>query len=440
MSKQEQSNPASEFEAVVQRQMDNVRTMLKTYVDEATAHKYTATETTLKEIRTDLAKLQERGESPTNEKVLGLEERLVQAEKVVSEIVGKLSAVPINQDEAREAKDRALFKGHLFVDEDQVRKAFRDKYTALQTGATVRAIDQSLFSTGGQLSAETADRFLDFVISKQVALSRVTTLRMMAPERHTDELRVSRRKLIAATPGVAQAVRDAIGTKRRTLTSVPVIWSEDIVLEFLEDNIERMGAEGHIMQLLATQFGNDLNDLAWNGDGAAASAGDTFTSINKGWIQLMLEDAEVADFSDYSGGLTNTEILRAMFRALPIEFKAMTGLGYFVPVPFAERYAEELSRRETTLGDQVTVGGFPVLRHFGLPIVPEPHLYEENEDRAVLTPFQNLYHGIQRQIMVDSMWQPRPGTIEITIRARNDYQYATGQGIVLASEIPSDNR
>ena len=436
--------PSTEqFVATVRSEMTAVKEALRKHFNDDAAERYTKTQEEFADIRAKLTKLAEAGQTaPDAQKVQDLEARQIAAERTLLEITTRLAAVQVDAAVTKEQRDATLFKGRLFKDEEGLRKVIRAMGGRSAAGdAEVRAIDQSLFATGGQLSPETADRFLDFVITMQVALSRVTTIRMMAPERHTDELTVSSRKLRKATPGVSQAVADAIGTKRRTLTSVPVIWPEDIVLEFLEDNIERQGAESHIMQLLARQFGNDLNDLAWNGAVEEdSSGGDPFLSINQGWIAHALADAEVHDVTSYVANITNGQILRQMFRALPVNFKAMPGLGFFVPVLFAERYADELATRETSLGDQVVINGLPALRHFGLPVVAEPHLYEDTEDKAMLTPFQNLYHGIQRQIMIDSMWQPRPGKIEVTIRARNDYQYATGDGIVLASGIPEDNR
>jgi hypothetical protein len=147
------------------------------------------------------------------------------------------------------------------------------------------------------------------------------------------------------------------------------------------------------------------------------------------------------DASDNSGDdASNTGILNEMMRNMPVEFLGLPDLGYFMPLPFCQRYAEELSLRKTPLGDQVIVNGFPVLRYFGLPVVPEVHLYEFNADKGVLTPFSNLYHGIQRVVTVDSEWRPRKRAVEFTVTIRNDYEYSTGKAIVLVSGIPSANR
>jgi hypothetical protein len=222
---------------------------------------------------------------------------------------------------------------------------------------------------------------------------------------------------------------------------VEVIWPEDITLTFLEDNIERAGAETHIARLLATQFGNDLNDLAWNGQEDSGSADDPFESINDGWIELAENDTDVNDV-DASGLSTpsNADIFSAMYRSMGYRYLARTDLAFFMGVPYAAKYAEEVSTRETAMGDSVLVNGFPALRYFGVQVIPEPALIGRNEDKGLLTPLPNLYHGIQRQVTVDSEWVPRKRVVEYTITARDDFQYATGAAIVLVSGIPAGNR
>jgi hypothetical protein len=238
--------------------------------------------------------------------------------------------------------------------------------------------------------------------------------------------------MVAATEATAPSVADAVTAARRTMTTVEVIWAEDLTLTFLEDNIERRGAEGHIARMLATGFGNDSNDLAWNGN---ASSSDTFVGINNGWIVLALADSDVNDVTSYGSAIdTTTEVMHELWKSVPTKFLGRTDYVFFVPVTFAQNYAEEVSARLTGLGDQVLVNGFPALRYFGKRVIPEPHLAAAS-GYVVVTPTANLHFGIQRAITVDSEWQPRKRIVEYTITARTDYEYATGEAIVLGQNI-----
>lgn len=438
--------PDMDLTQIVKTELAAVEAALKSHVSAETAARFTEATSAITKIQADLDKLQQRdpsAEAAQSAAVKALETKLAETENTVRELSLKAASMVSAGPAAvpKEERDAEMFKGAFFTDGDTLKKRLRDMH-GIGDGAAKRQIDSSLFVTGGKLSAETADRFIDWLTEQQTAISRVTTRRMNSPQGHTDELTVARRSIRKAVEGIAPNTADAIGTKRRTMNTVEVIWAEDLTLTFLEDNIERRGAESHIAQLLARQFGNDVNDLAWNGnEDEDSNGGDDFEAINDGWIQLMLDDSDVNDLN--AGALvspSNTAILSAAMRAIPVKYQGLPDIGIFVPVNFASRYADELSTRETSLGDAVMINGFPALKYFGRQVIPEPHLYENNIARAVVTPLSNLYHGIQRQIMIDSEWQPRKRAVEFTITMRNDYQYSTGEAIVLVSNIPSANR
>jgi hypothetical protein len=222
------------------------------------------------------------------------------------------------------------------------------------------------------------------------------------------------------------------------LDTLEYIWTEDITLSFLEDNIEKRNAEAHVAQMIATQFGNDLNDLAWNGDVDDGGGENAFLNLNDGW-HLLATDATGEVTYTATNDQSATATLAGMLKVLPVNLLGRTDVGYFMPIPFCQHYANEMSVRETAQGDSVLVNGFPSLRFFGRPVIPDPHLSSANSSNAkgMLTAFPNLVFGIQRQISVDSMWQPRKRVIEYTVTARVDYQIATVQNVVQTLTIPA---
>ncbi|WP_162175156.1 HK97 family phage prohead protease [Fodinicurvata fenggangensis] len=392
-----------------------------------------------------LAEMQ-AGAGPRDRRVSDLEARLGEAEARLADARESLRlqrAGPILPRDGAAGGDGVAggseaFRGIFLSDPGEVRA----RLAQLRSGeAATRAIDSSLFTGGGKLAAETADRFVDYLIEQQVALSRVQVRRMNSPEGHTDELTVTSRRLRRGSEGTAPTPADAVGVRRRGLSTVEVIWAEDVTLTFLEDNIEQQDAEQAIAGLLAKAFGNDVNDLAWNG--AEAETGDPFRSINDGWIALAEADAAVndLDLADVAHGIDGDssarDVLALLLRQQPVRFRGRTDQAIFVPVAFAERYAEETASRQTALGDRVLVGGFPELRYFGIPVIPEPHLTGATGERIMMTPAGNLFFGIQRQMTVDGQWQPRRRVVEYTMTARTDYQYATGEAIVLAGNLPA---
>lgn len=288
----------------------------------------------------------------------------------------------------------------------------------------------------GKLPIEVADAFIDTVVEEATSLPMVTVRRMNGPTGRTDELRVADRTMRAAVEGTAPTPSDSVSIVKRSLTTVETILAEDITLTFLEDNIEKGNVESHIASLLARKWGTQMNDLAWNGDETTGS----FLVINNGWIVLMLADSDVNDVDLSTGAATAKAALNKTLRGMPDRFRALGDLTYFVPVNFAQTYSDEFADRETNAGDQVFTNGFPNLRYFGRPVIPETHLFEatgtaQSADKLVLAPKSNLVFGIQRSFTVDAEWQPRKRVVEYTMTARTDYEYGSGEPMVLGDAI-----
>jgi hypothetical protein len=429
-----------EMQEAIKSEFDDVRASVKDAISEEQAAKFDEVREELAEVKTDLLKKMDEGESPTAQSVRDLEDKLDEAEKKIKDTDEQLRLLkahpilPSAPDPNVPGIMRADFGGAFIKNPKDLMRALANRWQGGMDG-DVRALDTGLFSGGGQLPGEAATAFIDFVISMQTSLQRVTTLTLNAPEAYTDELRVSSRKSRKAVEGtVPSALADSVTMHRRTMNTVERIFPEDVSLTLLEDNIARGGLENNIARLIGLAFGNDANDLAWNGD---ASASDLFLLINNGWLTLAIADAEVTDLNASASSRTlATEIFQAAMQGMPDKFKARPDNTFFVPVAMAMNYADEVSARQTAFGDSVLTDGFTSLRYFGVPVVAEPHLLSSGASGA-LTPAANLHYAIQRQVTVDSEWVPRKRLIEYTITAREDYQYATGEAFVRIYNIPA---
>ena len=412
---------------------------LKVHLDGETSEKFEALEKDVSTLKGDLIK---RGkdfpEDFKHQDVLDMELRISEAEE--KQIVFKEDLrLALARQVLPSGEKPPLDWGGRFLKVTPELKQYLRSYWQLMDQPLEkqeRFLGSNLFSTGGQLSPETADAFLDFVIEQQVTLKRIVLVRMNAPQGHTDELRVSTRALRKATEGVAQAVADSVTTARRTLTTVEKILAEDITMTLLEDAIERAGTEGHIARIIAIAFGNDCNDLAWNGD---ESSSDPFVSINDGFLVLLQnsQDSIITD-EDLSSSppTTNRGVLQRMLQAMPDKFLGRTDHAYWNSVTFGQKYADEVATRETQLGDTVLLQGFPALRHFGIPLISETHIFSAAQ-RIILTPWTNLFWGVQRVMRIDSEFKPRKRLVEYTLTTRSDFEYATGEPVVNGINVPA---
>jgi len=409
---------------------------LKKQFDAETAERHEQWEKSLSDIKKDLVTMGRSGQiDPTDQVVVDLEKKIDEQEARQLELEEKLRLAQTTQIVVSPENKELDWGGRFLNVSDDLKKYLRTYWMGGEPSLETRALDTGLFATGGALPAEVRDAFIDFVIEQQATLSRVVTIRMNAPQGHTDELRVSTRALRAATEGVAPTPADSVTTARRTLNTVETILGEDITMTLLEDNIERAGAEGHIARIIATAFGNDSNDLVWNGDDASS---DPFISINDGYLKL-LQNSQNSDITDVdltaAGVTTGTAAMQELLQNMPDKFLGRTDHVFWAAVTFAQKYAEEVSARETQLGDQVLIQGFPALRYFGIPLVPETHIASAAR-RLILTPTSNLFWGIQRILRVDSEFRPRTRLIEYTLSARTDAEYATGEPVVNGTLVP----
>ena len=393
---------------------------------------------TVKPIQERLASLEERDSAPTDDSVTDMEKRLIDSEQKLAEMGEVIRLVQVNGGmlPASETKAEDPFKGQLVPRVDEMRSTWAEK----------RTIDTALFSSdAGKLSTETADSFIDFFVNEQTTLGRCQVRRMAGPRGTIDRLNFATEKIRLATESTAQSVSDSVTLSRRNLTTNEIIWTEDISLSFLEDNIARGNVESVIAGKLGQAFGTDMNSLGWRGD--TAEANTTFLGVDDGWNHLMEADSDVIDV-DLSGNTTGSvckQNFRDVLKAMPNKYRTIGDLTFFCPPGFAQEYADEYADRATAGGDAVLVGGFPNLRYFGIPIIPESAMVTKSGDsgaaalgaKLLLTPVSNLVFGIQRDLTVDAEWNPRKRVVEYTLSARIDYEYAFGGVMVLGNAIDS---
>jgi len=387
----------------------------------------------IKDLHEQLMSKMERGTKATDQAVTDIEARKIEAENKVAELQERVRALELDANPAKQERDeksKDVFRGLFIKDADGLLNAYRTGgaealQRALTSGTTI--------ASAGKLNPEQEDRFLDWLVAKQAALSRVNVRRMTSPVAYLDELVTGTRKLRLAAEATAPAVADAFTVARRTLTVKETIWGEDLSYSFIEDNLERGNIESHIAQNLATAFGNDHNDLFWNGD---EDNSDDFLGINDGIIDIAKADVGVVDY-DATSVTTWQEVFNGSLKVLPFAFQSRADLAWFVPFSATFVYADELADRATSLGDMVLVNGLSALRYFGLPVIGEPHL---TGDEATLTPLANLTWGVQRGITFETERATRKRVMEYTLTARTDTNYSKSGAVVLLDGIESGLR
>ena len=305
----------------------------------------------------------------------------------------------------------------------------------------------SVPSGNGLLYPDQANRFLDYMWDATILAKAARTIRMRSNTTEIDRVSVGQRIMTVATEEQPRDYVNASSSSANftnagatfskiSLTTRKLRLDWELSAESLEDNLEGPDLEDHIARLMATQAGNDVEDLLINGTGT----GNGLLSAFQGFRALAVNNAHVVDAAGY--GLDRT-VFNAAIKTLPRKYKQRRNqLRFFVGSNLVQDYlfnltasagsvnpydiASGIIRGEVAANDggPGTVTPFA----FGIPVINVPLMDEtragdysnptgQHGDVHLTFP-QNLIVGIKRDVTVYRLFQPKKDTIEYTLFIR----------------------
>jgi hypothetical protein len=313
--------------------------------------------------------------------------------------------------------------------------------------------DGNPVGTGGLTYAQ-ADRFIDYMWDATVLGALVRKRRMRAVEEEIDTIAVGARLVRGATEAVdtGENVGPVFGKLSITTKKYRLDW--ELSSETLEDNIEGEELEDHIARLMGTQMGNDLEDIAINGDTASSVPG---IRVDNGWRKRAVAGAHVID---NAGAPLTRATFNAALKAVPRKHMARrAGLRFFTGTNAIQDYIFLLQQSEDgflPLQGAAEAGinravrtegpaGFVTGNAFGVPVQEVPLFLEdragdytgatgEHTDLWLTFP-QNLIWGIKRDITVYREFKPKKDTIEYTVYTRQGVQIENLDAFVVVKNI-----
>jgi len=303
--------------------------------------------------------------------------------------------------------------------------------------AILKAVSTAGFGSApnyvARLNPTQGSEFIRTIVDNTPILKLIRTIDMPAPTYDLDFVGVASRIIRKATEGTAPTVGNNFTFTKKSLNTVEIVLPEDITQTFLEDNIERAGAEDTISSMLATQFGNDLADLFINGDTADAGASKDFLNIDDGLVKLAKVSRGTHKFDTNASQDFKGVVFPGMMAQLPNKWKAQkANLRFLVSPSVADAYIDQLATRQTALGDELIQGG-RLPEYKGVKILPVEYM---PDDVLILTPLSNLAMGIQRDFTIAREYVPRKRIYEYTITSRVDAcQIVIDDALVIAYNI-----
>lgn len=314
-------------------------------------------------------------------------------------------------------------------------------------------------AAGGQLSTEQSKQFFDLVVAQNSLLQKIQTVQMVAATYQLNTIDIAARVMRAATEATDPAFTQGVTITPRTLTAKESILPYDVSFSFLEENIEGANAEAKINEMFAKSFGNDLLDLAVNGDEALAAtitdtnpadgADDTtglsqndhtFLRQNDGWLKLMRADSAVNDVT-LTASITSWKTeFKKMLAAMPNKWKSNPAELVLLVSPDTETgYRDELAGRATALGDEYSIKN-RIAQYQGVDVVAVPFFPGTGTSHyptgpiVVLTKYKNLAIGVGRELRVGRQISERKRVVEYTITTKADFNYVSGNMVVLGQK------
>src|SRR5690606_31941526 len=149
----------------------------------------------VKELQRELLSKMERGSAPTDTAVVDLEAQKAEREAELAEIREEIRQVKLEaRAEVEQPNKRGDWTGVLFRNIRAIQEAVRQN-GSFENAINSRAIDTTDIATAGKLTPDLEAQFIQWIIGKQAALSRVVNRRMTSPTARLDEMIVGTRKL-----------------------------------------------------------------------------------------------------------------------------------------------------------------------------------------------------------------------------------------------------
>jgi len=334
--------------------------------------------------------------------------------------------------------------------------------TNLGSDAVNASGDTNALSGNGLLYPDQANRFLDYMWDATILAKAARTIRMRSNTTEIDRVAVGQRIMTVAQEdnprdytGASGGITNAAATFAKiSLTTRKLRLDWELSSESLEDNVEGPDLEDHIARLMATQAGNDIEDLLINGTGT----GSGLLSAFKGFRQLALDNAHVVDAQ---GVGLDKAVFNLAIKTLPRKYKQRRNqLRFFTGSNLVQDYLYNLTAETSSgftpfdiasgiiRGDVAANDGGPgtvTPFAFGIPVINVP-LMEETvagdysgaagyHGDVHLTFPQNFIVGIKRDVTVYRLFQPKKDTIEYTLYIRVGAQMENYDAHVIVKNV-----
>lgn len=329
----------------------------------------------------------------------------------------------------------------------------RGTFASTTGGAGVHVASEA--GNGGLLNPEQSARFLDYMFDATVIGKVARTVRMKSDTAEIDRMSVGEKLMKLATEGDNDGANAAVTFSKISLTTKKLRMDWELSTESLEDNIEGADLEDHIARLMATQAGNDIEDVILNGD--TSLTGDALYKSFDGVVKKAKASGRVVDAA---GAEVSREVFNKALKAMPRKYKQRRAdLRFLAGSNLIQDflYKNSIGTNQTIpqdIASSVIRGGVAPLGGpagyvapfaFGIPIIEVPLLSEtqtgthsgasgSHGDIHLSFP-NNVVIGVKRDVTVYRFFWPRKDSIEYTMYTRVGVQIEQADAWIVVKNV-----
>lgn len=226
--------------------------------------------------------------------------------------------------------------------------------TSIQKSTIITPMDNTA------LTYEEVTQFIDWAYESNSFLKGIRNETRKSSSGTIDKIGVRGRNLRSKKENV-MATNTATPTFPQIPYAVePVVLPFEITEEFIRQTqrVRGQNAEEIIMRGMANNYGENMQDIAFNGDTAtlATDPDYEFLKINDGWLKIAKATGHYLDWATLSAA-EKTGILFEVERAIPTRFRSGGVFKYFMhPNTFSERL-QRLMEKDTSASIQLQITG-----------------------------------------------------------------------------------
>ncbi|AWP25392.1 phage major capsid protein [Paenibacillus sp. Cedars] len=253
----------------------------------------------------------------------------------------------------------------------------------IQKSTIVTPMDQTA------LNYEQVDKFTEMAYESTSFLKGIRTVTRTSAKGTIDKIGVTGRNLRSKVENVMASNTAAPTFPQVPYAVAPVVLPFEITEEFIRQTqrVRGQNAEEIIMAAMTKNFGENMQDLGFNGDTATANTDPDydFLKINDGWLKKAKTKGNFIDWATLPAE-KKVGIFFELERSIPTRLRAGGVFKYFMhPNTFSERL-QKLAEKDTSASIQLQItGGVKKINSYDVEEVP--HM---PEGAVVFTYHQNF--------------------------------------------------